>query len=224
MENISRKEEIEMLLPLYATGKLSEDEWKMVEAYLEEHPDMTMQLALIDAERDANISAHENLGTLSPKVLTRIHARLDALEGEAAQTKPSFVATIQHFLTQLIDIQTGVGKFAAAAAVFLIIIQGIIIGSLTLQPAGRFETASGEKTIQTVQGTALLIAFQDNANIGDIISLVTEFDATIISGPTEEGFLTLKISDKILPAEQVEKIIEKLESKDTLVQFVTLAE
>ena len=60
-EEIER-EEIEMLLPWYVTGKLDRTDAARVESYLARHPRLAAQLDLIRAERDETVLANEALG------------------------------------------------------------------------------------------------------------------------------------------------------------------
>ncbi|MGH6815033.1 MAG: sigma factor-like helix-turn-helix DNA-binding protein [Hyphomicrobiaceae bacterium] len=53
------REEIEMLLPWYVTGKLERADTEHVREYLGRHPQAAKLLAMIRAEREATIRAHE---------------------------------------------------------------------------------------------------------------------------------------------------------------------
>lgn len=232
MENISKREEIEMLLPLYVTGTLSSEEQVMVEAYLQENPDIEPQLDLIQQEREASIAIHEELGTLPSGALNKLHEKLDVLEQQHSTMRTgsshsvrtnSLLQSLKTFFLELTDFNTNLGKIAVAAAVLVIIVQTSIIGSFMTAPSrsGSFETASRTETATNITaGTSLLIAFTETSTTQDIVSLITEFRGTIISGPTEDGFFTVRISETPLSDEKIEQIIKDLEGRDATVSFV----
>ena len=58
-EHLSEREEIEMLLPWYVTGKLDAADTARVEAYLAQHPDMLHQLAIIAEEQTITVEDNE---------------------------------------------------------------------------------------------------------------------------------------------------------------------
>jgi len=83
-EEIER-EEIEMLLPWYVTGKLDRTDAARVESYLARHPRLAAQLDLIRAERDETVLANEALGRPSATALDRLLASLPAAKPWLAQ-------------------------------------------------------------------------------------------------------------------------------------------
>lgn len=235
MANISQKEEIEMLLPLYVNGTLSQDEHVKVETYLKDHPDMAFQLELIEQERVANITSNEQLGTVSPQALGKLHEKLDAFEELHTRQKASVFQNITDFIKNLTDFEHAIGKLALGAAVILILIQASIIGSFVLNEADpkgqqiatkphKYQVANDSEGIPQTKGVSLIINFHETATIKDIISLISKFRATIISGPTEDGYFTVKISDKKLSEDQIDDIISKLQSQEKLVNFVGVNE
>src|SRR5262245_62093995 len=74
----SEREEIEMLLPWYVTGKLDPSDHAKVEAYLAAHPDVARQLDLVRAERHETVAANEALGWPSAGATERLMAGLPA--------------------------------------------------------------------------------------------------------------------------------------------------
>src|SRR5687768_14432843 len=74
----AEREEIEMLMPWYVTGKLDPSDRARVEAYLAAHPEVARQLDLARAERDEAVAANEALGWPSPAATERLMASLPA--------------------------------------------------------------------------------------------------------------------------------------------------
>jgi anti-sigma factor RsiW len=72
----AEREEFEMLLPWYATGRLGPSDRARVEAYLAIHPEMARQIDLVRAERDETVAANEALGWPSAAATERLMAAL----------------------------------------------------------------------------------------------------------------------------------------------------
>lgn len=72
------REEIEMLLPWYVTGKLDRADKGRVEAYLARHPHLSTQLDLMRAEREQSVLGNEALGAPPAAALDRLMASLPA--------------------------------------------------------------------------------------------------------------------------------------------------
>lgn len=88
---MNEREEIELLLPWYVTGKLDAEDQSRVEAYLESHRDLDDQLALIREDRDEVIAVNEQVPTPSAGGLDCLLTRLDAEEPEARPKAVSFL-------------------------------------------------------------------------------------------------------------------------------------
>src|ERR1700741_1281260 len=72
------REEIEMLLPWYVTGRLDARDRAKVESYLASHPDVAAQLDLVRDEREQAILGNEARGAPSGGALDRLMASLPA--------------------------------------------------------------------------------------------------------------------------------------------------
>ena len=60
-EKFSEREEIEILLPWYVTGRLDAAETARVAAYIERHPDVRSQLGLVREEQTATVAGNEEI-------------------------------------------------------------------------------------------------------------------------------------------------------------------
>ena len=84
-ENVMEKpefEEAELLLPWYATGTLSEQEMKVVDEYLADHPEAAERLEVVREEQHLTIEGNEAIKAPGVAALQRLMDDIEA-EGDA---------------------------------------------------------------------------------------------------------------------------------------------
>ncbi|MGI9423055.1 MAG: hypothetical protein ACR2PA_07670 [Hyphomicrobiaceae bacterium] len=199
MDTINEREEIEMLLPWYASGRLDRTDHDRVERFLANHPEMRQQLQLINAERDEAIAGNEALGAPSAASLNRLR---DAIAAETPE--PSKLAAVsrglwQEFAALFSNPTPRAVQWAGAAAALLLIAQAGVIGALVgpgSTPSGGYSTASGT----TSDGTVLIVRFAPAATAEGIAKALGSVKGQIVSGPKPgnlfEVIVPLKSSDK----------------------------
>jgi anti-sigma factor RsiW len=189
-EEIER-EEIEMLLPWYATGKLDRADVAKVESYLARHPQMSAQLDMIRAEREQTALANEALGSPSAEARDRIMASLAT--ARPASLAQSIVASgLFRRLSAFFTAPTASGvQWAGLAAAALIVLQAAAITGLVVGGSGdSYQTASGQNI---GNGITALVVFADDAKAPAIARLLTEFDASIVDGPKPGGVYKIRL-------------------------------
>jgi len=218
VENLSPREEIEMLLPWFVTGRLDESDAKRVAQYLEAHPDMAAQLALVREEMDVSITEAEKLGSPHAGHLGELMRSIEADHANWSNSATGIFEKIAVWLGQLQPRQLG---FAAMAAIALIVVQGITIGGL-MRGGGEvpgYETASGPGGITQAGGTKLLIVFNPEARAADIEKLLGEINGSIVSGPKAGGYYQIAIKDMPLSGAQTETLLKALKSRKDIISF-----
>jgi hypothetical protein len=187
-EEIER-EEIEMLLPWYATGRLNRADRERVENYLASHPEMLRQLDLVRTERDETVAANEALGAPSAGAIDRLMAALPATRGR--RTPLSRGAALFQRLADFFAAPTAAGvRWVAIAAAALIAVQAATIGALLYDRGVDYETASGQ---ETGEGIAALVVFTDGATAPAISRLLAELGASIVDGPKPGGVYKVRL-------------------------------
>lgn len=211
------REEIEMLLPWYATGKLDRTDHAKVEAYLAAHPQVARQLDLVRAERDETVAANEALGFPSVGATERLMAALPA-------ARPGWAAmrAIRGGLRQVGDlfvVPTGnTVRWAAVAAAVLIAVQTVAIAMLMSERGSRYETASGAKT--GGDGIAVLVTFADDAKAAAIAELLTELDGRIVDGPKAGGVYKIRLRTEDRSQAAREALVRRLAGRQDVVRAV----
>lgn len=220
-----KKEDVEMLLPWYLTGKLAPAEHDQVEAYLAAHPDMGEQLKLIKEDSDATILANEALGAPAPGALEQLLASIEREKPvAAASARQNILAGIFEKIGEAFALPTV--RYAGIAAVLLIMLQAATIGTLLNKTSSLsgFQTASGPEKILGLKGTRVLVTFAATAKAGDITKLLSGLDAVIVSGPKAGGVYEIRLSDKAMQADKVEKILDDLRNQANVIAFAARAE
>jgi hypothetical protein len=193
LEELSERDEIEALLPWYISGKLDGKSRARVDRYIEAHPEVKAHLALGREEADATIAANEAIAPPGRQALDRLRASIAA----APRRKPA-----TGFLTQLSDrfadwlagFEPPQLALAGAVAALIVALQAAAIGALVMDRAATpaYQTAGGEETAG--ESFALLVAFSDEATIGEIGDLLKRLDATVTDGP-RGGLYRLRFPD-----------------------------
>lgn len=157
-EKFSEREEIEMLLPWYSTGRLDAADTARVAAYLERHPQVRSQLGLIREEQTATVAGNE-----------AIHVRLPSAETLIANAATP-ADRARSFLSQALGAVGGLStaptasavRWGAAAAAVIICLQAAALGTLMMRDGPGYSTASRPGVEQQIAPVAM-IAFADDA-------------------------------------------------------------
>ncbi len=210
-EHLSEREEIEMLLPWYVTGRLDAADTARVAAYLERHPDVRSQFPLVRDEQMATVAGNE-----------AIQARLPSAEMLVAQTAtPSQMAA--SWLSRVLDGARSLVtaptpravRWAGAAAAVVILVQAIALGTLLTRDAPRFGTASGP-AIEMVQ-TSATIAFADGVSATQIARFLSEHRLRIVDGPLPGGFFGVRFEDEAT-ADEVQRRLSAVAARKDVVK------
>lgn len=185
-EEIER-EEIEMLLPWYATGRLGRADRERVASYLARHPQLLRQLDLVRAEREETVAVNEALGAPAAGALDRLTAGLPAARGRRWRAGAATFQRLADFFVA--PTATGV-RWAAVAVAALVAVQAATIGALLYDRGGSHQAASGQ---ETGDGVAALVVFTDEATAPAISRLLAEFGANIVDGPKPGGVYKVRL-------------------------------
>ena len=221
LKNPSPGEEIEMLLPWYVTGKISDDDRARVDRYLADHPEVQSQLALVREEIEETGAMAEALGSPRAGALDKLLADIEALDGPAIARAeaPSLAERLSAWLPSF---ESPAMQFAGIAAAIVIVAQAIVIGTLVGGGNGggaQYETATGSETVVR-PGTRLLVAFEPGATAEAITALLDEKNAAIVSGPKGSGLFEIRISEQQLDDAAIDLAIADFKARSGVVRFV----
>ncbi len=222
-ETYSEREEIEMLLPWYVTGKLDAPDHARVEAYLAAHPDMRAQLELIEDERFATIMANEALPGMKPGALEALHEAIEAEKTTADRARQQ-ASGLFAWVTDLFTAPTpSAVRWAGAAAAVLLVAQAVAIGSLVSTNSGRtdpsYTTATGSKQ-GTATGTRVLVQFSPTASAERISAALQAVGAEIVAGPKSGGVYEVRLSARTLSEAERDALIAQFKQNPGLVTMI----
>lgn len=210
------REEIEMLLPWYATGRLDRADMARVESYLARHPQLARQLALVRDEQEQTVAANEALGWPSAGAVDRLMA---TLPGTSSGGSPRGAGAL-HFqwIREFFAAPTASGvRWAAAGVAALLAVQTATIATLLLSDrGGTYQVASGQQG--GGDGVTALVAFTDEATAPAISRLLAEFAANIVDGPKAGGLYKIRL--RMEDRSQAEAQLRRLQERRDIVRVV----
>lgn len=216
--NAIDRDEVELLLPWYVNGTLSEDDTARVENFLATTNEFDTQIATLREDQAEAIAANEAIRGPGPGALDRLMAEIvseDAANPSRASSAAGIFASIGAWLRNLSPNHLGL---AAAAAALVIFAQAGFLGSGLLDRGATYQTVSGDGA--SAAGVVLLIEFKPDANIATIAEFLENTDARVVSGPENGTIFKVRIGENKLDQSQREALIKRLTARDELIETV----
>jgi len=217
------KEDVELLLPWFVTGKLDTDEAHLVETYLRDHPAMRSQIALIEAELTGVTTNNEAIGPPSADALTKLMANI----GAGSQHAPllAMLSRRAQAIVDWLNDRSALVPIAAALSVVLLLQAGTISTLLwrsATNPAS-YHTASAPSTTVSDKATYVLAGFVQTATAQQIEQALQPLGISIVDGPRAGGIYRLRLSEKVLGDTERDILMTALKSNTGVVRFVAPA-
>ena len=210
------REDIAMLLPWYATGRLDDADAALVEASLADDPALLLQLELAHDECDESLLGNEAIGPRPARNADRLLAELERREAPVASAISALWDRIVSFVCMP---PAGAVRWAAAAATIVIVAQAGILGTMLVrQPAG-YAPASGATTVSERSAVAL-VAFVPGASTSAVVDLLAAHDMSILQGPDAGGSFTVRLGPETMSDAARQEKIAALKSRGDVVAFV----
>lgn len=215
-------DEREALLPWYVTGRLSAEERRQVEDYLQDNPQAQLQLDLIREELDETVSINEQIQAPSARMLDSLMAQVEAMEGPERE-KAGGVGSLLRALTGFLPEMAPSGlRVAALAAALLVCVQAgaiawLVIGDLS--PGAPYRTASGGP--QTAAGPRALVGFRDGVTLDQITAFLSERKLAIMDGPKPGGLYVIRLGPDDMSDEDAGQVLEELRAQRGIVRLAT---
>ncbi|RUU42311.1 anti-sigma factor [Mesorhizobium sp. M6A.T.Ca.TU.002.02.2.1] len=184
-EKMSRRDEMETLLPFYLNGSLEGSELEAVEEWLASDP--AALAALGEAEAEFSSTAASNEAIRPPADALGRFAR--ALDAEAGPVRaPATSSWLAQVWGRFMAVPAGIAWAAAAALLALVMVQSVV------QPGGKdgdFEIAGQQGDLAKMPFA--LVTFKPDAKMADIVAFLGEHQLKIAGGPTADGVFRLGI-------------------------------
>ncbi|MBZ9976294.1 anti-sigma factor [Mesorhizobium sp. B2-7-3] len=184
-EKMSRRDEMETLLPFYLNGSLEGSDLEAVEEWLANDPSALAALGEAEAEFSGTAAANEAIRPPAD-ALSRFAKALDAEAGPAR--RPAGSSWLAQAWARFMAVPVGVAWAAAAVLLALIAVQSLV------QPGGKggnFEIAGAQDDLAKLPFA--LVKFKPDAKMADIAVFLDANKLKIIGGPTADGVFRLAI-------------------------------
>ena len=217
-ETLSERDEIEMLLPWYVTGKLASADMVRVQSYLAQHPEMIRHLDLIRAEQGQSTAVNEAIrlpASLSVHTVATRIGREDAARPDVKMSR--FIDGIRSFFTMP---ATGGMRWAAAACAAIIVLQAVALGVMVANRGDTptYQPASGAGPSAT--GSTVIVRFTGTASSGAIADALSALAMTIVDGPKPGGLFVVRIGSASQTVAERDQRITALRARSDVIDLV----
>jgi hypothetical protein len=210
-------DDIELLLPWRATGRLDPVEMQRVDAALAADAELRRKYALVQEELSETFAANSALDAPSVRVSKRL---FEQIEAEArADSGQGLIARIVDFFGSLTP--RAVAMSAAAAALAIVIQAGVLTKNI-MNADNAYRTASTPQTIGG--GSYALVAFSADATAKQISDLLESRSATIVDGPRSGGVYVVRVASKRLDPDELNAALAALTADRSTVRFAVPSE
>jgi anti-sigma factor RsiW len=214
----SKREDIEMLLPFYVTGRLDHADADRIGDYLSRHPEVARELELVRDERESTIANNAIYADRPVRSFDRVAAMIRKTPARTARPAGQWLDRIREFLRM--PSSPALGWMGAAAAI-VILLQAATIGTLVVaQYRGTFTGASGGNEATDI-GTTVVVRFADGASASTIADALEGLGLKIVDGPRGGRLFTVRLGPKGMDSGERDRLIAALRARGDVVAFVT---
>jgi hypothetical protein len=185
------EEDVQELLPWYASGKTTAAETAAIEKKLQGNARLQAELDLVRQEKRVSVESVKALGEPDPALLNKMLGQLDnvrqlpPIARDDAEPQPGFFVRLFGFTPN------PVWRFAMVAACVLIVAESAALLQLTGGGAEQsYQTASAP---EATTGPELIVHFQPDAKMSAITMLLSDLDATVVKGPMPDGAFVIAL-------------------------------
>lgn len=212
---------LEEMLPWHAAGTLSRAEAEAVEQALARDPELAHRYELVREELSETVHLNESLGAPSARAMDRVLAAI-AAEGGVRRARPA--ASLARRLAGFFEMLSPrtIALAGAAAALVIVVQAGLIVGLMIGdRSGGAVEMASYEEPAgAAVPATFALVRFVPQASAADIARVLESHRVAVVDGPKPGGLYRVRISDQVLPDDELGRLLGVLQAESGVVGFI----
>lgn len=194
--------EAEELLPWCVAGTLSEEEARLVQAFIDSGDIPQEKVEALRQLADGVEAQVDNEPAYNPAILQRVMTQLDDIVQEKGETekvlqnstskitvKPNLFERIATFMQWSLTPSWAKMTMAVQFSLLVAAVVAFSVSNKGSPTDGGFVTASGDTSGD------LTVAFSPNASEADIRALLQQYHANIVAGPTALGMYTIDLAD-----------------------------
>lgn len=215
-----KMDEIELLLPWRATGALSAEETRRVDAALAADAELRRKYDLVQEEMAESVLAAEEFGAPSTRARDRLFAAIEAEAGPQV-AQPSARGWRAGALDFFGSLTPGAIAWSAATAALVIVLQGAVLTRSLVTSGGTFHTASAP---ESRDGSFALVAFAPDATAQQIGEFLAARGASIVDGPKPGGLYRVKISATRFDSDALKAAVATLAARREIVRMAVASE
>lgn len=189
-EKMSRRDEMETLLPFYLNGTLEGAELTAIEDWLATDPAAPAALEAAEAEFTGTTAGNEAIRPPAD-ALSRFASALDAEAGPDRVTGATS-SNVVSLWSRLRAVPAGVGWAVAAALLALVVVQQVKAPSGGSD--GGFEVAGADNAL--ADAPFALVQFKPDATMADIAAFLSDNGLKIVTGPNADGIFRIALPAK----------------------------
>ena len=208
--------EIELLLPWYAAGTLSERDAQAVQAALAADPELARRYEWVRAEFAQESAIGEELGAPSGRDAQALFAKIDALPARRRAPSVDFAARIAEFVAGLSP--RALAWSAGAAAIVILLQAGVIAAIMLGQSPAQYGTASVPSNVSG-KGAYVLLRFQPDATAAEVAAFLQTNKLRIVGGPKAGGIYRVRVASTTLAKGDLMRVVNMLKT-DKVVGFI----
>ena len=216
-ETFPEREEIEMLLPWYVTGKLDETDRVRVEAWLKSAPERASQLELVHAEQVESLRSNDAIRAPASMSIERTAVAVSVQGSTGSGAWTAAVARLRELFAAPTH---SLMRRSALAAAAVILLQAGVVGYLVSERQGATYLPAGVPSIAK-PGAYALVRFADTASAKDIAAALSELGMSVVDGPRQGALFRLRIGDAAMSETDRETLIDTLRRRTGLIVLVT---
>ena len=211
----SRHEQIEALLPWYATGALTPAETATVERHLAQCPACRVELEQCHVFATAVQHNADEIWQSSPSGFERLMTEIDRLEAKPTPPETRSLTLLQRLRDWLGATPNSVGWTLALES---LAVAGLMVAVALplLRPAPDYETLSSSAEQPASANPRLRVIFADAATMGEIQEILRSIDGGIVAGPTALGVYTVALPAGAHPEPTLAEVLTRLQGLDQI--------
>ncbi|MGL4637511.1 MAG: hypothetical protein ACRCWF_16125 [Beijerinckiaceae bacterium] len=215
-------DDIEGLLPWYATGKISAADKARIDKALTSDPELARRLTTVREEMAEVAALNEHVSGPSPAALDRIMKGVAAEPRQAPVLKRAKQGLLEWLGSALQAFSPRTLALAACGAVAVVAVQTVMLSGLVGGSDGtaRYGTASAPSV---AAGSFVMVAFAPSATAADITAFLKRFEASIVDGPRASGLFRIKVSGKVLSVAELDAVLAAMLKEKAVVTMAATA-